>query len=284
VSNSLEVHLVSVAQVPSAGDRGHRKPALKPGSFVHDALKEQISESGRVYGVTFQMPKPSKGPAPQNIRAKGFPDLPQLPDLPNQRVENMTVLDVLNQSRSALEAAHSALHKLEEGPTIGKMSNLRQAVVEIRRSTFVLQKLKGRVEKWDEWYGPLQESMKSDPLMRYFSDLRNQIEKEGIPSAIAEIRERDTGRVIADVAVYEDALGISVAGAIRPEVDPQKVSAPESPNLDDSNLELRSFRLIDPPLTHLGYPLKDFRFVVLADLAISYLYERIVQPATKKFT
>lgn len=163
------------------------------------------------------------------------------------------------------------------------MANLRQAVMEIRRSTFVLQKLSSRVDEWDDWYGPLQASMRVDPLMRYFTDLRNQIEKQGVPSAMAEIRERDSGRVIADVAVYEGALGVMVSGAIRPDVDPKNVSLPQTTNIDDSDLELRSFRLIDPPLTHLGKPLTDFRFVVLADLAIRYLYGRIVQPATEKF-
>jgi len=44
--------------------------------------------------------------------------------------------------------------------------------------TFVLQNLRTIAPDFDDWYGPKQEEMRADPLMRYFHDLRTEIEKQ----------------------------------------------------------------------------------------------------------
>ena len=50
-----------------------------------------------------------------------------------------------------------------------------------RAVTNVLQNLRSVVgtQVFDEWYGPLQEEMRNDELLRYFYQLRSEILKEG---------------------------------------------------------------------------------------------------------
>lgn len=112
-------------------------------------------------------------------------------------------------------------------------------MIEMRRSTFVLQKLSSRVQRWDEFYGPLQEAMRADALMRYFHDLRTQIEKEGLPAAMAELVAVSTGQVLADVACGQDQHDTWIAGGARP-----TPSGGHRSNTENSTV-LRKFRLSD---------------------------------------
>lgn len=112
-------------------------------------------------------------------------------------------------------------------------------------------------------------------------ELRTQIEKEGLPAVMAELVDTETGEVIADVACGEDEFGIWISGAVRRDEANQLVR--EQGELDRENILLRSFRLPDPPMSHLGQDLTDFRFVSLADLAIAYIRDRVVANAFAEF-
>jgi len=57
-------------------------------------------------------------------------------------------------------------------------SGFYNAVVFGRMVTFALQNLRGVADGFDEWYSAKQEEMKQDPLMKYFYDLRTDIEKQ----------------------------------------------------------------------------------------------------------
>jgi hypothetical protein len=48
-------------------------------------------------------------------------------------------------------------------------------------------------------------------------------------------------------------------------------------------LVLRNFRLPDPPRTHRGEPLTDFRFSQLAALALTFLWSEVIEPAEARF-
>jgi hypothetical protein len=98
---------------------------------------------------------------------------------------------------------------------------------------------------------------------------------------MAELVDTETGEVIADVACGEDEFGIWISGAVRRDEANQLVR--EQGELDRENILLRSFRLPDRPMSHLGQDLTDFRFVSLADLAIAYIRDRVVANAFAEF-
>ena len=205
--------------------------------------------------------------------------MPRIPDVPAHRTAALTVRKVLDQGRAALHAAHDALHELDDAPTRRQLALIRQVIHECRRSTFVLQKLSSRAMAFDAWYAPRRKAMVDDPLMRYFHNMRTVIEKEGMPGVLAELVDRQSGAVLADVACFEDRHGVFVTGAGRAEAN-----LPPGPLAQDaSHLSLRNFRLPDPPLHHRGSPLTDLRFSALADLAIAWLWTDIFEPAQAEF-
>jgi tetratricopeptide (TPR) repeat protein len=57
--------------------------------------------------------------------------------------------------------------------------NLNSTIQTLRSVTFVLQKLKGDLAGFEEWYSPWQDKMRSDHLMRWLVESRNIIEKQG---------------------------------------------------------------------------------------------------------
>jgi hypothetical protein len=60
-----------------------------------------------------------------------------------------------------------------------KLCGLRNLVVFGRAITFVLQNLRSTESEFEEWYTNYREQMESDPLMVYFKNIRNELEKEG---------------------------------------------------------------------------------------------------------
>lgn len=208
-----------------------------------------------------------------------YPDLPHIPELDQHRGGPWTVGEILGQAGGALHAADRAVQELEDGaPALIQLSLIRFAVIECRRSTFVLQRLGSLVDGFGEWYEPRQDAMRADELLRYFVELRNQIEKRGLPGAMAELVD-SAGRTIADVACGEGRHGIWVSGASRPGLDLEA-----GPLANPETLTLRNFRLPDPPRQHRGRPLDDFRFSSIARLAIDYLWTEVIEPARSCFS
>lgn len=212
---------------------------------------------------------------PEKIGA--FPDMPHLPDLPDLLPANTTPESIVSQIEGILSTTRDRVHQIECCSRHGEqLGHIRLVVIDIRRITFVLQKLKPRVAGFDAWYAPIQTLLKADPLLKYFVDLRNEIEKEGLPGVMAEIYRTDTGEVIADVACWEDKHGLMTSGAVRPNVD-----------LPTGEIEIptaaRNFRLPDPPTMHGGQELSDLRFATLARLALDFIEAHVVDPARVKF-
>ena len=203
--------------------------------------------------------------------------MPHIPDLPHLRPQNVTSEQVLSEVEGLMQSARDRVHQLECCARLGEqIGHIRSLVVDIRRVTLVLQKLRGRADGFDAWYAPVQTKLAGDPLMYYFKELRNEVEKQGLPGAIAELYRTDTGEALADVACYEDEHGLAVSGAARPGVDlpTGAVTVPQG---------LRNFRLPDPPMVHNGHTLDDLRFATLAGLALDFLQAHAVGPARVRF-
>lgn len=82
---------------------------------------------------------------------------------------------------------HQALGQYHE--PINFHANLNALIQALRNITFVLQSDKRTFKSFDEWYGPWQEKMKADPLLRWLIGARNTVVKKG------ELETSSTARV-----------------------------------------------------------------------------------------
>jgi hypothetical protein len=86
------------------------------------------------------------------------------------------VRDVLLAASQRLQTAQFGLEDMKRPERA--QSGLYNAVVFGRMVTFALQNLRHKAPGFDPWYNAKQEQMRSDPLLRFFHDLRTQIEKQ----------------------------------------------------------------------------------------------------------
>lgn len=82
--------------------------------------------------------------------------------------------------RETLKTAELGFALLTKGPPNVKLCGLRNLVVFGRAVTFVLQNLRSTEPEFEEWYTNYKEQMNSDPLMVYFKNVRNELEKKGV--------------------------------------------------------------------------------------------------------
>ncbi|MFC2970216.1 hypothetical protein [Acidimangrovimonas pyrenivorans] len=87
--------------------------------------------------------------------------------------------DVLRRAEETLMTAEFGLTDLSSKDKRRRMVGLRNVIVFGRSVTFVLQNLRGKEARFDAWYEPIVEQMKSDPVFRYFLNARNKLEKQG---------------------------------------------------------------------------------------------------------
>lgn len=126
-----------------------------------------------------------------------------------------SVEGVLNRVEQTLETARYGLEDLLNASPPRRMAGLRNLIVFGRAVTFALQNLKSVVgDKFDDWYGPHQEELKRDPLMRHFVEMRNEIEKQGKlgVSTYAHIHSFD-GDMSKFGKAPPGAVGFEVGGA-----------------------------------------------------------------------
>lgn len=107
------------------------------------------------------------------------PMLPFLKILSHMKTAK-SVLEAVEDN--ALYSAKSGLDMLASENVKQRMAGLRNVAVFGRAVTFGIQNLKsteiGEV-RFNEWYEAKQEQMRTDPIMKYFVEVRNAIEKQG---------------------------------------------------------------------------------------------------------
>ncbi|WP_076604359.1 hypothetical protein [Aromatoleum tolulyticum] len=108
------------------------------------------------------------------------------------------IATVLKRVEETLETAKQGLADLIDPSRSRRYTGLRNLITFGRSATFVMQNLRG-IEglDFDSWYTPHQEAMKNDPLMRYFIDARNELEKQGklSVSTCTHIKSFSTGDI-----------------------------------------------------------------------------------------
>jgi hypothetical protein len=94
--------------------------------------------------------------------------------------DNAKIAEILRRAEETLKTARHGLDDLVNEDKSRRFTGLRNLIVFGRSFTWVLQNLRSAIpESFDEWYKPEQEKMVMDPLMRYFIDARNELEKQG---------------------------------------------------------------------------------------------------------
>jgi len=87
----------------------------------------------------------------------------------------------LDRAQGVLDTAYYGLAILRGADRSVRSAGLRNVLVFGRSTTFVIQNLRSIVgeKEFEQWYAPHQAAMKADPVMRYFVEARNNLEKQG---------------------------------------------------------------------------------------------------------
>ena len=87
----------------------------------------------------------------------------------------------IKRAEQVLDTAYFGLKVLKSGDPSERSAGLRNVLVFGRSVTFVIQNLRSIVgeSRFNSWYAPFQDQMRADPLMRYFVEARNNLEKQG---------------------------------------------------------------------------------------------------------
>lgn len=86
---------------------------------------------------------------------------------------------ILQRASETLATAKHGYDDLVALDRTRRFTGLRNLIVFGRSLTWVLQNLKSHAPDFDAWYKLEQAQMAADPLMRYFVDARNNLEKQG---------------------------------------------------------------------------------------------------------
>lgn len=110
---------------------------------------------------------------------------------------------LLESVHRRMEDAHSLWHRtLDEYFDPDKFRLALQSCIPVLRSvTFLLQKQKQYIPKFEDWYAQWQERMRADKVMRWLIESRNTIEKEGDLETYSSVRAQV-------IAAYTDTLPV----------------------------------------------------------------------------
>src|SRR4029077_19190997 len=109
--------------------------------------------------------------------------------------------DVIRAAEERLQTARFGVEDMARPKRM--QSGLYNAVVFGRMVTFALQNLRSVAPEFDQWYAPKQEDMRSDPLMKYFNDLRSNIEKKVDRHTASQLKMRSFST--ADIQRFQPA-------------------------------------------------------------------------------
>ena len=108
--------------------------------------------------------------------------------------------EIIDESEELLRTAKFGLEDMKTRP--GRMkTGLRNAVIFGRNTTWALQNLRSAHQEFEAWYAEKQAEMKADELMRYFHELRNDIEKRAKTPTVMSAHIKSFS--FADMARFE---------------------------------------------------------------------------------
>jgi|FLOH01.1.fsa_nt_gi hypothetical protein len=93
--------------------------------------------------------------------------------------DDYTIKEILDRTLETLQTAQLGLADMKDASRHRRNPGLRNVIVFGRSVTFVLQNLRGKDARFEEWYLAKQTAMKADPIFLYFLEARNNLEKQG---------------------------------------------------------------------------------------------------------
>lgn len=91
---------------------------------------------------------------------------------------DQAVSEIIQRAREVYRTASRGLQDARVDPA-RRVAGIHNAVVFGRAVTNVLENLRSKDPRFDDWYAPISAELSADPLMKYFYKLRSQILKQG---------------------------------------------------------------------------------------------------------
>jgi len=195
------------------------------------------------------------------------------------KASSRTASQIIADAESALRMAQLGLEAVKRNSPGAKAVGLRNVAVFGRSVTWVLQNLRNTMPKqFDHWYAPHADEMRSDPLIRFFVVLRNQIEKQGLtpPSSSTEFEAKKDLTLPNDLgppppgaeSFFLDVGGAGWNVSIGSETQRFYVELPED------KVIMRTY-ISNAPTTHKGKPLGRRSMEELCELYVGDLQDLV---------
>lgn len=198
-----------------------------------------------------------------------------------------TTVGVLQNAQITLKNAKLGLNDFLKGGE-RELAGLTALVTSGRAVTFVLQNLKHLEPNFESWYESYQKEMANDSLLKFFKELRNEIEKEGehsLDGCGIHVHSLETSKYPPPPNASEFFVGDEKGGMgwIVQNEDGSKSKIYLVPSADVATFH-KYFSSSHPkfPTQHLGRQLSDTSAESLCKLYIEYL-DALVQKAKQKF-
>lgn len=198
----------------------------------------------------------------------------------------LTTSEVLGRARGALESAeHGLIDMVESRDAVRQFSGIKAIATSGRQVTFMLNKLKSIEPEYEAWWKPISEQMAEDALLKYFKNLRNTIEKEGLPKDIRAVllicNEEEV--VTTELVNVDEGENFPRFDGIDRNLNPSGMAINIAAVNGGTYMKLAHFKLPDPPTMHLGQPIMSDEYLHLATLYLDYL-GAVWQAARNKFS
>ena len=198
-----------------------------------------------------------------------------------------TSKEIIQRTEETLETSKFGMELMQKGSPENRFVGLRNFVVFGRAVTNVLQNLRGIENDFDNWYEPYVIEMESDPLMKFFYNIRSKILKEGSLQVATRVHIRkwtpETSHLIgpppprAKSFFMGDKYGGSGWIVELPDGTEEKYYIELPREIGEADIYFRN-----PPQDHLGNRLEDKSLIEMCKLYLKYL-QKMVDDAKKKF-